>query len=66
MRYAVVLVVKRTYVVPVEAGSRAEAMEKAETIFTPPAACINRDYRRILSVEPIGLDDHRGMSRKEA
>lgn len=52
-RYAVALAIKRTYVVPIEAESEAEARAKAETIVTPPAALINRDWRRVVSVEEI-------------
>lgn len=52
-RFAVALALKRTYVVVVDAASEADARAKAETIVTPPAACINREWRRIVSVEEI-------------
>lgn len=58
-RYAVAIAIKRTYVVPIEAESEAEARSKAERILTPPAACINREWRRIVSVEEIDAEPRR-------
>lgn len=52
-RFAVALAMRRTYVVPIEAESEADARAKAERILTPPAVCINRDWRRVVSVEEI-------------
>lgn len=52
-RYAIALAIKRTYVVPIEAEDEEQARAKAETIVTPPAACINREWRRVVSVEEI-------------
>lgn len=52
-RFLVALAIKRTYVVEIEAESEPEARAKAERILTPPAACINRDWRRVVSVEEI-------------
>lgn len=52
-KYAVAIAIRRTYVVALDASDEAEARAKAETIVTPPAACMNRDYRRVVSVEPL-------------
>ena len=52
-RFYVSLAIKSTYVVPIEAESEEEARAKAERILTPPAACINREWRRVVSVEEI-------------
>ncbi len=52
-RFSVAIAMRRTYVVTIDAASEAEARERAATMLTPPAVCINRDWRRVVSVEEI-------------
>lgn len=59
-RFAVALAIRRTYVVSIDAESEAQARAKASSIVTPPATCINRDWRRVVSVEE--LDEPQGRA----